>query len=73
MQVQLNIAFDQLIEIVKALPARQLKRLKNILDQEEKVENPKINLENLLLNGPTATEKQLETISNNRKEIDKWR
>lgn len=72
MQIQLNIPFDQLIEIVKALPARQLKRLKNIIDKEEKAEKAEIDLENLLLKGPTATKKQLETIFNNRKEIDKW-
>jgi hypothetical protein len=30
-------------------------------------------LEYLLLNGPTATEKQLHTIEKNRKSINEWR
>lgn len=33
----------------------------------------KVDLENLLLNGPTATKKQLETIAENRNAINQWR
>jgi hypothetical protein len=42
---------------------------------EKKNRNPKSRkeLENLLLNGPVATKKQLETIENNRKAINQWR
>jgi hypothetical protein len=32
-----------------------------------------IDLERLLLKGPTATKKQLETIAQNRKAINQWR
>lgn len=33
----------------------------------------KVNLEKLLLNGPTATKEQLETIAANRNSINQWR
>ncbi len=33
----------------------------------------KVDLENLLLNGPTATKKQIEIIANNRNSINQWR
>ncbi|MCF0061663.1 hypothetical protein MUK70_20710 [Dyadobacter chenwenxiniae] len=57
---------------MKTLPARQLKQLKAEIEKEgkEKSEN---DLEFLLLNGPTATEEEIQTIENNRKAINQWR
>jgi len=72
MQVQVDIAFDQLLKIVKTLPSGQLRQLKAEIEKEAKTEKP-IDLETLLLNGPVATKKQLETIENNRKAINQWR
>jgi hypothetical protein len=73
MQVQVDIAFDQLLKVVKKLPAAQLKQLKAEIEKEDKNEKSTIDLEALLLNGPTATKKQLETIDTNRKAINQWR
>ena len=73
MQVQVDIGFDELIKIVKTLPANQLNQLKAEIDKEAKVDKPKSDSELLLLNGPVATKKQLEIIDNNRKAINKWR
>ncbi len=73
MQVQLDIKFDELLKIVKTLPERQLRQLKAELEKEDKVENSRTDLETLLLNGPTATKKQLEVIEKNRKAINQWR
>ena len=72
MQVQVDIEFDQLLKIVKTLPSGQLKQLKAEIDKEPQSHKP-VDLETLLLNGPTATKKQLETISKNRKAINQWR
>jgi hypothetical protein len=72
MQVQLDIEFDQLLKIVKTLPAKQLKQLKAEIEKEAK-EDKLVDLETLLLNGPTATKKQLEVIDKNRKAINQWR
>lgn len=73
MQVQINIGFDQLLQIVKALPAKQLKQLKAEVDKQNRAVKQESNLEILLLNGPTATKEQLETIEANRKAINQWR
>jgi len=73
MQVQLDIKFDELLKIVRTLPAGQLKQLRAELEKENKAENSKTDLETLLLNGPTATKKQLEVIETNRKAINQWR
>ncbi|RYE50425.1 MAG: hypothetical protein EOP48_19795 [Sphingobacteriales bacterium] len=72
MRVQVDIGFDQLLKIVKTLPPGQLKQLKAEIEKEFKSDN-QVDLEELLLNGPTATKKQLDTIVKNRKAINQWR
>lgn len=72
MQVQVDIAFDQLLKVVKTLPSGQLRQLKAEIEKEANTKKS-IDLEALLLNGPVATKKQLETIENNRKAINQWR
>ena len=72
MHLQVDIKFEQLLKLVKTLPKGQLKQLK--AEIEKKVKNGKsVDLEALLLNGPTATKKQIETIAKNRKAINQWR
>ena len=73
MQVHIDIGFEQLLKIVKSLPAGQLKQLKAEIEKEVKGKGSYTDLEALLLNGPTATKKQLETIAKNRKAINQWR
>ena len=73
MQVQVDIPFDQLLRIVKTLPARELQLLKAEIEKEVVELKSNFDLENLLLNGRTATKKQLEIIKNNRKAINQWR
>ncbi|MGN6213903.1 hypothetical protein [Parafilimonas sp.] len=72
MQVQLDIEFDQLLEIVKNLSSGKLKQLKAEIEKETKSKKPS-DLETLLLNGPVATKKQIDTIVKNRKAINQWR
>lgn len=73
MQVQVDIAFDQLLKVVKKLPVAQLRQLKAVIEKENNDEKSSIDLEDLLLNGPTATKKQIEVIETNRKSINQWR
>lgn len=73
MQVQVDIAFDQLIKVIKTLPVGQLRQLKAEIEKEVENDKPKVDLAALLLNGPVATKKQLEVIENNRKAINQWR
>ena len=69
MQVQVDIEFNQLLKIVKTLPSGKLKQLKAEIEKKSKVAKSG-KLEELLLNGPTATSKQLIIITNNRKAIN---
>ena len=73
MQVQVDIEFDQLVKIVKTLPTGKLRQLKAEIEKKTIKERRKADLKTLLLNGPVATKKQLETIENNRKIINQWR
>ncbi len=74
MQVQVDIEFDQLVKIVKGLPSAKLRQLKAEIEKTTvDEEGTTADLENLLLKGPTATEKQLRTIEKNRKTINEWR
>jgi hypothetical protein len=70
MQVQAEIKFDQLLQLVRSLPKSRLKQLRREIDRAEKSEE---SLEELLLNGPVATEEQLRVIAENRKAINQWR
>ena len=72
MQVQVDIEFNQLLKIVRTLPSAKLKQLKAAIEKESNVDKSST-LEELLLNGPTATPKELDIISNNRKAINQWR
>ena len=73
MQVQIDIGFNQLLRIVKTLKNEELKQLKAIIEADIEKEQPKVDLESLLLNGPVASEKQLGIIASNRKSINQWR
>lgn len=74
MSVQINIGFEQLLEILKSLPKAKLNRLLTEIKKEhdsELINNS--DLEKLLLSGPVATKRELEKIEQNRNEINKWR
>lgn len=73
MQVQVDIEFNDLLNLVKSLPIEKLRLLKAEIDKQPSKEKQKVNLKMLLLSGPVATSKQLESIENNRKAINQWR
>lgn len=73
MEVQVNIGLEQLIKIVKELPEKQLNQLMAEINKVRTNRPSNSLLEDLLLNGPVATKKQLETIENNRNDLNQWR
>lgn len=73
MQVQVNIEYEQLLKIVKSLPTGKLRQLKAEINREVNLQKNDKNFEEMLLHGPVATKKQIETIENNRKAINQWR
>lgn len=73
MQALVDITFDQLVDIVKKLSASQQRRLKAIIENETKTQQPDTDFATLLRNGPTATKEQIKAIEHNRKMLSKWR
>ncbi len=73
MQVQVDIGFDQLVSIVKKLPSRQWARLKSEIEGSDKSMPKKQDLEAFLLQAPTFSQKQIDTIAETRKAINQWR
>lgn len=73
MQAQVDIGFDQLVQIVKKLPEQQWTKLKAEVEAQSDVDTEREEFKKLLLNGPTFSKKQLNTIAENRKAINQWR
>ncbi len=75
MQVQIDIKFDQLVQLAKRLPKKQWAKLKQEVDAQVPVyeNNKREEFKKMLLNGPAATKEQLETIDENRNAINQWR
>lgn len=71
MQLITSIAFDELVELAKTLPAAQWTKLKKEVEQKKKLKTKE--LASFLLQAPTFNEKQLDTIASTRKAINKWR
>jgi hypothetical protein len=73
MRVQVDIGFDQLVDLAKQLPATQWRKLKSEVEKEREVKESPGSLEALLLRAPTFTKKQLDEIAKTRKAINQWR
>lgn len=73
MQVQVDIGFDQLVQLAKRLPATQWTKLKKEVETTESVDNDRGNFRKFLLEGPTFSQKQLDAVAETRKKIDEWR
>jgi hypothetical protein len=73
MHIQVDIGFEQLLEIVRNLPGEQLDRLKEEIEKNKKTKNVSVDKESFLLSGPVFTDEQIEDILEARKTINKWR
>ena len=72
MQIQIDIGFDQLVQLAKKLPSKQWTKLKNEVEKENSLRQAS-DLENFLMSAPTFTESQLNEIDKTRKAISQWR
>ncbi len=73
MEAQIEIGFDQLVQLAKRLPATQWTKLKQEVDKEKVSDKEVSDLETFLLTAPTFTKKQLDEITKTRKAINQWR
>lgn len=74
MQAQVDIGFDQLVQLAKRLPATQWTKLKQEVEKEQNPkEKEREEFKKLLLSGPTFSKKQLDAVAETRKRINQWR
>lgn len=73
MEAQIDIAFEQLVKLVKQLPKKQWTKLKSEVEQQDISVNQNSDMLNFLLTGPTFNKKQLDEVAKARKEINQWR
>ncbi len=70
MQVQIDIEFDQLVQLAKRLPAKQWAKLKQEVEAIEPANKQREDFRKLLLKGPTFSKNQLKTIAETRKKMN---
>ncbi len=75
MSVTINIAFEQIKDIIKQLPPSELEQLKSAIEKEmeKKGNKDKDHLKTLLLNGPVMDQDQLDKFKKVRERINQWR
>lgn len=73
MQVQLDIGFDQLVNIVKNLSPGQWSQLKKEVEKTKAKSQKQQDLESFLLSAPTFNDEQLNAVQEARKSINQWR
>ncbi|MCO5241748.1 MAG: hypothetical protein M9904_17015 [Chitinophagaceae bacterium] len=73
MQLQVDIGFDQLVQLAKKLPGNQWAKLKQEVDKQHATDRSVSELECFLLNAPTFSKKQLDEVAKTRKAINQWR
>jgi len=76
MQLTVDIPYEQLISIIRHLPANQLAKLKSDLEHTVVVNNAeteKTNFQEFLLKGPVMSNDQYSAFKENRKAFNQWR
>ncbi|PRY28607.1 hypothetical protein CLV58_12822 [Spirosoma oryzae] len=73
MQIQVDISFDQLVQLAKGLTPTQWVRLKSAVDTTYTAPNQPSDLEAFLLTAPTFTDEQIQEIDQTRRHINQWR
>ena len=75
MQLTIDLNIDQLIQVLKKLPAHQKNRIKAELNdtKTEKNQMEKSEFQKFLLKGPVMSDLQYKQYKENRKRMNQWR
>ncbi len=76
MELKIDLEYEQLLTLVKQLPAAKIVQLKTELSDkliERKSKSDISELQNFLLNGPVMNDTQHEEFLENRKWFNQWR
>ena len=71
--MKVQVPFQQLLAIVKTLTPGQKEKLREELNEEKTEIKNQDDFIALHLNGPVYSDKEIQTIEENRKSIAKWR
>lgn len=75
MQLSVDLNIDQLIQVLKKLPAHQKNRIEAELNdaRTEKIQIEKSEFQKFLLKGPVMSDSQYNQFKENRKKMNQWR
>jgi len=73
MEMKVQVPFQQLLRIVKTLTPSQKAKLREELNEEKAEIKNQDDFIEFLLSGPVYSDKDIQTIEENRKSIAKWR
>ena len=73
MDINVQIPFQQLLDIVKSLPSAQKAKLRQELDEKKSASKNQDDFIDYLLNGPVYTSEEIQVIEETRKSISEWR
>jgi hypothetical protein len=73
MEMKVQVPFQQLLTIVKTLTPIQKAKLREELNEEKTEIKSQDDFIEFLLNGPVYSDKDIQTIEENKKSIAKWR
>ena len=77
MEIKVNLAYQQLLEIIKQFPASQVQKLvidaQNVLEKKKVQKNTPSFDNDFLLSAPRMSDQQYEEFIENRKQFNQWR
>lgn len=76
MDLTVKIGFEEVLNLVKQLPASKIKQLQVFLNQDfisKKASDEISSFQNFLINAPVMTEKELDNYKFNRNQFSQWR
>jgi hypothetical protein len=76
MDLTVKIGFDEIVDLVKQLPASKIKELQTVINQDfisKKAKQEISTFQEFLLGGPVMSDKQLEQFNENRNAFSQWR
>jgi hypothetical protein len=76
MDFTVKIGYNEILDLVKQLPAGKLKQLQAVINQDlisKKAKQEISTFQEFLLEGPVMSDKQLEQFNENRNSFSQWR
>ena len=76
MDLTVKIGFEEVMKLVKQLPAGKIKELQSLVNEDfisKKAKEEITSFQDFLLEGPVMSKKDLELFQQNRKSFSEWR